>query len=365
MNIEDIFIRYPWFVLSHSSLRLWLNTRKLNIPGGLQVSVPGLFQTYWFFWDSFFFIIVLILEVLGLLFFYIYFGSLFFAVLFFSLDFIFATGCHWNKARWTELKIELSLLNSNKFLKFAEDKDYINGEQKPIEHRIKWRRKIIRHFKIYRIVFACLLFYVLFMKTSGFVNGWTDSGMSSLGIPLIIISSYIIVNLIHLFSTGYFGSEIIFRLRLRREIREHISYKRFCNPGISFFPSQPFLQIQIPNPNNLTFPGPPDNRLQNNDQQFTPKFPRPHIIHDLHQIEYNTLSTCGILLDSQKYYLLQRIHDPDPNVRSQKRDAFLSYATYHQLMNIMEITPFHGFSLNTDLPEIPQPPSPLGPVPEQ
>ncbi len=261
MPVEEFFASYPWFMPSHRTLRFWLNTRKSAFECANNLVNPGIFKTYGFFYDRILFLCALVFEFIGLLFFYIFSGVLIFVVMFFVLDLILVAGSHWYQARWTELKTQLSLLKENESFEFAEPRDYTENIFRPINQRIAWRRQVIHYFKIYRAIFYFLLFVIALYKAVGFLNGWMYAGVAFSATSLMVCCTCFFVALIHVFSTGYFGSEMIFRFYLKREIQEHILQKMNCNSGIASFPPQPYLQFQISNPDNLTFPTPLNERL--------------------------------------------------------------------------------------------------------
>ncbi|MCX6250523.1 MAG: hypothetical protein NTX61_07210 [Bacteroidetes bacterium] len=383
--MDDYFIQRPWFFPSQATLRFWLNTRKKRLSGGAMAHTPGLFQTYLFTLDSSLFMLAVFLEIVGLSFFFIYFGSIWFAVLFFFLDFLFAAGSHWNKARWLELRNQMDLLrcenavNPYVFSKESEmDTFQVEGNPlRPVDQRIAWRRRKISWFKSYAGFFFFLICFLAIFKIDGFVSGWLQSGFSWSATPILIMVTYIVVALIHIFVTGYFGSEVFFRLRLRGEIRSHdrLVEHGYCHPALGNPDPNPYTQIDISNPNNMTFPKPPDGRLPG--QILLPRLPRPHINQNYHHLEYNTLSTCGMFLDSQLVNMLLNIKGipppappvPAPGVTDQfqKRDAFLLAAVYHQLVTILETQHIAAGALfpGVPLPSIPDCPTPQPPIDEQ
>ncbi len=366
--MEKIFSSNPLFMPSPSTTKLWFSTRKTESLFKKEQGWPRLFQTKAFNRDTLLFSLAIVLDIIGLAFFFMYFGILLFSVLFFLLSIIMAIGSHWNRGRMTELKVQITLLNFDDRFMFAELNDGTGTELKHMEKRLAWRKKALLHFNLHRWVFYLLILLLALFKIDGFFVGLTSAPPQTgkFAIAGFVTLSFVIVALIHIFVTGYYFSELMFRTRVRKEVQEHLRNRSYCNPGLGSDPIEPFLQITIPNPDNLTFPGGTDPRLPNTGQDLHGLFPRPHIRQDMHRLEYNTLSTCGILSDDQKFAMAGQITDPDPVKQKQKQDAFLAYATYHQLIDIACLNPIQYTTTKSDhpLPLVPDPPMPSPPLAE-
>ncbi|MCX6250534.1 MAG: hypothetical protein NTX61_07265 [Bacteroidetes bacterium] len=358
--MENIFSIYPWFTPSPGTLNLWLFTRKsksLYNPGD---TFPGLFQTLGFRRDATIFFIGIIFEIIGLSLFYLFFRSIYFSVLFFFLSFILVAGSHWNRGRITILKTQIALLKHSDYLQFTP---VLN----PIPLKISWRKKRLARLNFYRFCFYFMIIFLALFKTYGFIMGIASfsSGIYVIVLTTIISLFFLIVALIHIFVTGYFLSEVMFRYHLKKEIQGHLKLRLFCNPGISSNPPQPYLQVIIPNPNNLTFPKVSTFMINNTQQVIHPKFGRAHIQSGFHRLEYNTLSTLGIFTDKQKIEMASQIFDPDPAIQKIKQDAFIGMATYYQLTTLLYVCPISiSESIPSPLPIIPDPPVPRAPVSE-
>jgi hypothetical protein len=304
---------YPWFTPSLETKRMWLFTRKERYQAGT-FQAPGFFDTANFQTDTFLFSLAVVLEIIGLIAFYGFFGSILFAGLFFLLDFIFAIGSHWNKGKWTMLKNQLALINppnAPPFV-FSEPKD--NGSAVNISTdpaRIAWRARYIQRFKITSSVFYGCICAIAAFKAYGFMDGWFQAGQSFGVIPLMIAITYAMVAFIHIYTTGYFFAEVYFRFRLGKEKRAHMLTHAFTVPDFQLYLTT-----------TINFPG---GDLKNMT-----------IPHGGHYLINNTLYTFGLITDQQ----ISNISLALPT--SAERECFLKYALHHQITNVMGLAPVTG-----------------------
>ncbi|MCX6303724.1 MAG: hypothetical protein NT040_02035 [Bacteroidetes bacterium] len=345
--MNRILQMFPWYAPGSGTLYKWLYTRKHPVRG-TNFQSPGLFETAGFGTDAFLFSMALLLEITGLTAFYAFFDSILFAALFFVLDFIFAIGSHWNRGRQAELNNQLALVHDFVFGE-ANDLDG-HGQLKPIAARIQWRRRTIARFKTYSVIFYLLICGIAAFKVAGFVNGWIESGNDFGTIPILIAVTYALVAFIHIYATGYFFAELNVRRLARAEARNHDLTRHFSTDMFN-----PYADINIPlsNGQEFTCPDPPVNG--------PPVMPRMHIHCNNHWLQYNTLSTFGVLTDGDIRQIRANITDANGAVLTAKRDAFLKYALYHQLTSILANVPVYNA---TPPPNSPDPPAvPVFPLP--
>jgi hypothetical protein len=307
-----------------------------------------LFDTAGFGTDAFLFTMAVLLEIIGLVVFYVFFESILFAALFFVLDFIFAICSHWNMGRWTELKNQLALVRD---FEFGESNDTgRSGNLKPVAARIRWRKQAITRFKMFAVAFYILIAGIAAFKVAGFFNGWFQSGNEFGVIPILIAVTYAVVAFIHIYATGYFFAELYVRFLTKREANDHEFTRNFSTDMLNPYA---VANIQLRSGLEFTYPDPP------NRQPLI--LPRTHIQCNNHWLKYNTLFTFGVLTDVQIGQIRQNINDPNGSVLNEKRDVFLKYALFHQLTTILSNNPAHNQAPPPVVPE--PPPAPVFPLP--
>jgi hypothetical protein len=348
--MNEILQQNPWFRPSQATLNKWLFTRKRPVRG-TNFEAPGLLGTSNFGTDGFLFALAVVLEIVGLIAFYIFFGSIIFAMLFFVLDFIFAIGSHWNQGRLTVLRNQMALVRD---FSFGEQKDIdSHGDLKPIAARILWRKRTMRRFKWTSRFFCFLISGIAAFKVAGFMNGWANTGEDFGVIPMLISISYTLVASIHIYVTGFLFSELYVRWAARRELAAHLHHREYSvsvdNPyeakDIHVHPPLEFTW-----PDTAEIPGLP-----------APGFARAHVSFNNHWIKYTTLYTFGVLTDSDITGMQGLISDPNGNRLTQKKDIFIKNALHHQLVTILSSSPATNAE---DPPPVPAPPpTPVFPLP--
>jgi len=193
----------------------WLYTRKKEFPIG-DIVFPGLYETYNFKVDRFLFILVLAFEFYGL---YVFFNILpnpFLAFIGFGVDLFFAIFSHIYKAKFCEAK--------NKKLLAEKGISFTDGKSPEYERVLQKKKKIwcvIWELFWYTGIAALALVKVLsiFSYAAGLV----------IGFKIFLILIYVSTAYIHIFHTGYFLSELWFRLWLKKErkIVDHAKIERF------------------------------------------------------------------------------------------------------------------------------------------
>ncbi len=345
--MNQLLYQYPWYAPSPGTLYKWLYTRKRPLKG-TNFQSPGLLETTGFGTDAFLFTMAVLLEIIGLVIFYVFFESILFAALFFVLDFLFAICAHWNVGRWTELKNQLALIRD---FEFGEAKDTgRGGNLKPIAARIQWRKRTINRFKVYAVIFDTLIGLIAAFKVAGFFNGWFEGGNEFGVIPILIAVTYALVAFIHIYATGFFFAEIYVRFLTVREANDHQFTRNYSVDQLN-----PYAVANIQLRNGLEFTCPdPSNQLP-----FI--MPRTHIQCNNHWLKYNTLFTFGVLTDVQIRQIRQNINDPNGAILNEKRDTFLKHALFHQLTAVLSNNPVQ----NTEPPPaVPSPPpAPVFPLP--
>ncbi len=298
---------YPWFAPSHATKKKWLFTRKRPYDAG-NFRAPGFFGTDKFGTDATLFFLAVILEIIGLSMFYAYLDNILFAVLFFVLDFILAIGSHWNKGRGVELNNQLALLRPicNPDYRFAEKKDDDSkGVRKNSHARIHWRESKLMFFNLYAGIFYFFIAMLGVVKIFGFYNGWTTAGMEFNAIPMLVIVTYAMVAVIHIFVTGYFFSELYFRYYYNKEKNEHKLTHNYTIPGY----------------------------LVENDVTPFP-IPEPGLNSDNHHIIGHNLYTFGVLTDKQ----IRTWKNPVSLLKISIED-FTKQCIYHQMIDILPNEP--------------------------
>ena len=298
---------YPWFTPSHATKKKWLLTRKRRYDAG-NFKAPGFFGTDMFGTDATLFFAAVILEIVGLTAFYFYLGNIVFAILFFVLDFILAICSHWNKGRAVVLKNQLALLSpicDPDFL-FAEDRDMNpNGTLRTADARLHWRRFKLRLFNLYSGIFYFFIALLCLIKIVGFTNGWAENGMDFNAIPMLIIVTYALVAVIHIFVTGYFFSELYFRYHYNKEQGEHKLTHNYTTPG--YLVKRNVTSIPIP---------------------------APGLNSDNHHLIERKLYSFGILTDNQ----IQTWFNP-VNLLKISIEDFTKNCIYHQMIDILPYEP--------------------------
>lgn len=345
--MNQIFYQFPWYAPSPGTLYKWLYTRKKPLRG-TNFQSPGLLETTGFGADAFLFTMAALLEIIGIVIFYVFFESILFAALFFVLDFLFAICSHWNMGRWTELKNQLALIRD---FEFGEAKDTgRGGNLKPIAARIQWRKQTIARFKTYAVIFYTLIGGIAAFKVAGFFNGWFEGGNEFGVIPILIAVTYALVAFIHIYATGFFFAELYVRFLTKREANTHRFTLDYSTDMLNPYA---VANIQLRSGLEFTYPKPPN--------KIPPILPRTHIQCNNHWLKYNTLFTFGVLTDVQIRQIRQNINDPNGAVLNEKRDTFLKYALFHQLTAILSNNPVKNPAPPPVVPD--PPPAPVFPLP--
>ena len=345
--MNQILYQFPWYAPSPGTLYKWLYTRKRPLRG-TNFQSPGLLETTGFGTDAFLFTMAVLLEIIGLVIFYVFFESILFAALFFVLDFLFAICSHWNMGRWTELKNQLALIRDFEFGE-AKDTDE-SGNLKPIAARFRWRKHTLTRFKMYAVIFYILIAGIAAFKVAGFFNGWFEGGNEFGVIPMLIAVTYALVAFIHIYATGFFFAELYVRFLAKREANIHRFTLDFSTNMLNpYAMSNIWLRSGL----EFTYPNPPN--------QNPPVLPRTHIQCNNHWLKYCTLFTFGVLTDVQIRQMRQNINDPNGSVLNEKRDVFLKYALFHQLTTILSNNPVQNPATPPVVPD--PPPAPVFPLP--
>jgi hypothetical protein len=199
------------FEPSRESKKMFLSTRKEELTYG-GFTHPGLFNSYNYSKDSWFFFLAILLEVIGLGL-IIHYGNfeagnaLLIAFVAVILDLAFAYAHHLPQKNIQNHKISLVLEDDEK-------------ELERIESKLKLSKRV-KSFLILPLVilagFKIFIFYVVYHRIDV--------------VLIAVVVSYIVVAAIHIFNTGYFFSEL---LRRRKEARERKSYLDESNRAANF-----------------------------------------------------------------------------------------------------------------------------------
>jgi hypothetical protein len=176
------------FQPSREALMKWLGTRKLARTRG-KVTLPGLFQTYNYQKDASAFVLVILLEILGLFALIVAWKRLDavavgVVVAFFLIDLFCAWRLHKNHGRFT--------LVANKKILNNEDAKEVSI----LEASLSSEKIIINICKLAIIIIAMMKIYA-FTVLSYKING----------ITLAVILIYALIAMIHIYNTGYFLAE--------------------------------------------------------------------------------------------------------------------------------------------------------------
>ncbi len=187
---------------------LWLKKKPVHVGG---IEHPGLFDDYGFTMTALGFIILVVLEVIGL---YALMaalaensnmelpGILLMVGSAFLLDCILAIGHHvYAAGKSVVLRMELIL---------ADLRYELDGDPTPDVRRADLSSRLSRR-KLVANLFAMLLVLLAGAKIGGFIT-FNPDPFDEIGKVMFIIVSYLCVAILHVMVTGYFGSEMLYRV---------------------------------------------------------------------------------------------------------------------------------------------------------
>lgn len=286
---------------------LWLNTRKNKVRFG-NVELYGMFSSYGYGLDRFCFVLIIVLELWGLYNLYLLIDNVLLSSLLFLCDALFAIGSHY----WAnELVLAKNRLSMAKF-----DIIYIKG--KSPSNEIEIEENFISKYRFYSFIPQGLILGLAGFKIFSFLGNNTPDTPFALSFTIIL--TYILVAYLHIRSTGYYLSWLIFDLRYKSQYHENL-----ISPNPTEFTVQNHrefdLNLQI-NQNH--------NELVKLAKIFGIKAPeQPHIdfvnvITKQHYLYENKLYTWGVLEDRD----LQNMISVQP---TNKQKEFLAmYGLKHQ-----------------------------------
>jgi len=187
---------------------LWLKKKPVHVGG---IEHPGLFDDYGFTMTALGFIILGVLEVIGL---YALMAALaentdmelptivLMVLSAFLLDCILAIGHHvFAAGNSVVLRMELIL---------ADLRYELEGGQTPDVRRADLSSRLGRR-KLFANLFAMLLVLLAGAKIGGFIT-FNPDPFDEIGKVMFIIVSYLCVAILHVMVTGHFGSEMLYRV---------------------------------------------------------------------------------------------------------------------------------------------------------
>ncbi len=213
MERESLLYHHPQFEPSHTTRNLWLFCRRKETAAGS----PGLFCSPRR-WDTPLFFLILLLELIGLYFFYTYVGNLTFAIAFLVADITFALFAHIFHGPVSIAENRLFLLRRNVKLPRVRHGQHLPELARAGQiRREKWKLFRLRSFAT---VFYSLISMLAFFKVAGFMANWPGRDPVN-SISVTICLTYVVVAYLHIYATGYFVFSSLFFLRFDLDLKKH------------------------------------------------------------------------------------------------------------------------------------------------
>lgn len=219
------FIKNPDFFPTDGFHNRWLYTRKKEMRYG-HFELPGLYRTYLYPLDFVLFFLAIVCEFWGLInlinVMNLYLGYKVSIVAGgILLDLLFAIGAHWNHGKICKSTNTIKLLEAKLTDKTIKGQDTLNhaGQIRKWKNRIIWWEIVSWIFRAMIAILA--LTKILFFKANAPIGNQ---------LVFVIIITYVLVAIIHMFFTGYFAAEwslkVFFFNKQFKQFKDHTNEYR-------------------------------------------------------------------------------------------------------------------------------------------